>query len=80
MMEPLKAVRRVSVISINERWHATPLFEDGTAGHSQRFTEASAAWDWACTIYPGIRITVQAPPRYGNSNIASAVYGKLLSF
>lgn len=62
-MSPPKQALRVSVIPVNQNWHATPLFDDGTAGHSQRFTEVSAAWDWARTIYPGVRVTVQANPK-----------------
>lgn len=59
-MSPPKQARLVAVIPVNQNWYATPLFDDGTAGHSQRFTEVSAAWDWARTVYPGVRVTVQA--------------------
>ncbi len=62
-MDHLKEVRRVSVLPIRENWHATPLFADGTAGKSQRFTEVSAAWDWAVTIYPGVPVSIQASMR-----------------
>lgn len=62
-MSILKRVRRVSVIPIKENWHATPLFEDGTAGRSERFTEVSAAWDWAVTKHPGVKVTIQTVRR-----------------
>jgi len=66
-MDHLKQVRRVSVLPIRESWHATPLFADGTAGKSQRFTEASAAWDWAVTIYPGVPVSIQNKMRRSTS-------------
>lgn len=62
-MVHLKQVRRVSVLPIRENWHARPLFENGTAGKSQRFTEASAAWDWAVTIFPGVPVLIQTTRR-----------------
>ena len=62
-MDHFKRVRRVSVLPIRDSWHAAPLFEDGTAGNSQRFTEASAAWDWAVTIYPGVPVSIQTTRR-----------------
>lgn len=73
MSEP-KQARLVAVIPVNQNWHATPLFDDGTAGHSQQFTEVSAAWDWARTIYPGVRVTVQAiPKKQRSANRVAAV-------
>lgn len=62
-MDHVKDVRRVFVIPIREKWHATPLFNDGTAGDTQRFTEVSAAWDWAVTIHPGVPVTVHTGRR-----------------
>lgn len=62
-MDHLKQVSRGSVLPIRDNWHATPLFEDGTAGNSQRFTEASAAWDWAVIDYPGVPVSIQATTR-----------------
>lgn len=62
-MTTTKQALRVAVIEINKRWHATPVFDDGTAGRSERFMEAGAAWDWARLIYPAVPVTMQAGRR-----------------
>lgn len=51
------------MIQINKLWHATPVFDDGSAGSSERFTEASAAWEWARVIYPTAPVSVKAGPK-----------------
>jgi len=62
-------VRIVISGPVNERWYATPMYDDGTAGEAQGFNTLDLARHFAAATFPRspVRISPKRPeiPRKG---------------